>query len=237
MRIQLLVLAIAACESTQAAPTPSAPALYDHDAMTRLHMRSHYDMASAIQHLVIRSDLYDVTVIARMIADAPDSPGLKRWDTDISLLRANARELSRAPNDEEACRRTARLMATCANCHVDSKVGAMFTSFPPIPADGPAIEQRMSRHVWATDRLFEGVVGGATDSWLAGLDALTATPAPFSPLDADRALLAKSLQDQATAAKKRAGDDFAARALAYGEILVTCSACHAADRTAHAGGR
>jgi hypothetical protein len=236
MRAVLLLLAITACESTQAAPASSA--LYDHDAMTRLHMREHYDMASAIQHLVIRNDLYDVMVIARMIADAPESPGLQRWQTDISFLRGNARELSRAPTNEEACRRTARLVATCANCHIDSKVGGLFTSFPPPPSDGTSTAQRMARHSWATDRLFEGVVGGATDSWTNGLDVLAASPAPSSPLDADRALLAKSLQDLATATRKRvASDDFAARAVAYGEILVTCAACHASDRADHARDR
>ena len=89
----------------------------------------------------------------------------------------------------------------------------------------------MARHVWAIDRLSEGMIGAVNDSWLAGLDVLAQTPAPFSVLDSDRAALARRLQDLADETRKHVGEDgLEARAHAYGELLVTCSACHADDR-------
>lgn len=222
-----LLLALAACETTHADPAPT----YDHDAMVRFHMRDHYDMLRAIEHLVIRDDLYDVKVIARSIGDGLDEPGLERWKSQVGFARANARELASAPSNDEACWRTARLAATCANCHIDAHVDNIFSSPPPKPPDGTALDARMARHVWAADRLFDGVIGGANDSWRSGLDVLAETPPPFSVLDTDRVALAARLQDLADQTRKHAAkDDFAARAHAFGEILVTCSACHTADR-------
>ncbi len=224
----VLLIALAACETSHADPAPVA---YDHQAMVRFHMREHYDMLGAIQHLVIRDDLYDVTVIARTIGNGLDEPGLERWKGQASLARSNARELAAAPNTDEACRRTARLAATCANCHIDARVGNMFGPPPPVPPDGKALDARMARHVWAADRLFEGVIGASDNAWLAGLDVLAQTPAPFSIVDADRIALAQRLQDLADSTRKHAAKDSSAeRARAFGEILITCSACHTADR-------
>ncbi len=79
-----------------------------------------------------------------------------------------------------------------------------------------------------------GDIGGANDSWNAGLDVLAQTPAPQSPVDADRKALARRLQDLATQACKQVAvkDDyaFATRARQYGEILVACAARHTAPK-------
>ena len=84
----------------------------------------------------------------------------------------------------------------------------------------------MVRHVWASDRLSEGVVGAATDSWRAGLDVLAQ-----APLADARTANARKLWELATAAKQQIDkSDFATRARTYGEILVACQACHASDR-------
>jgi len=223
--IALLMVGLVACESSHAAPRSATS---DREALVRAHMRAHYNMLGAIQHLVIRDDLYDAAMIARTISNQLNEPSLG-YAGQAQFARANARELADAPNIEEACRATARLAATCANCHVDAHVTRLFGSPPPAPAEGKTVDARMARHTWATDRLFEGIIGGADDSWLAGLDVLAQTPSP-SP-DARRATLARRLQDLAQQTRKRGTkDDFGARARAYGEILIACSACHATDR-------
>jgi mono/diheme cytochrome c family protein len=58
------------------------------------------------------------------------------------------------------------------------------------------------------------MIGDADDAWRAGLDVLAATP----------------LALPAYQARHSAKDDLAARAQRYGEILVTCVACHTAPR-------
>lgn len=221
-------LALAACEASHA--DTHVPA--SHEAMVRSHMREHYDLYGAIQHLVIRRDLHNVRGIARSIGSAPNEPGLERWAPQAALVRTRAAELAAAPADDEACRRTARLAEACARCHVDAYVVPMFGSPPPVPAAGTQVSALMARHVWATERLSEGMIGAMTESWRAGLEVLASTPAPWSVLDADRAALTRRLQSIAEQTRSQAPDnDLAAQARAYGEILVTCAACHAGDRT------
>ena len=87
----------------------------------------------------------------------------------------------------------------------------------------------MARHLWATDRLWEGIVGGADDAWRAGLDVLSTTPLPASELPKEQSTFGRKLQRLAEQARLRQATDTAQdRARSYGEILVTCSGCHAA---------
>jgi hypothetical protein len=93
----------------------------------------------------------------------------------------------------------------------------------------------MARHLWATDRLWEGVVGSSDDAWRAGLDVLAVTPLPAAQLGDERAMIAHRLRRLAEDARKtRGGGQLVERARDYGEILVTCAACHATqvDRNA-----
>jgi len=86
----------------------------------------------------------------------------------------------------------------------------------------------MARHRWAADRLWEGLVGGDDEPWRAGLAVLAATPIRWPELG-ERKGLARSLQQLAEQAQKRqATDSIADRAQLYGEMLVTCTACHTA---------
>jgi mono/diheme cytochrome c family protein len=123
----------------------------------------------------------------------------------------------------------AKLAAECASCHVASGVVPEFASPPPTPPDKPTIEARMTRHLWASERLWEGIVGMADDSWRAGLDVLAATPLPASQLGQDRAVFARKLQRLAETARTPTtnGPD---RATAYAEMLSTCAACHTARK-------
>ena len=95
------------------------------------------------------------------------------------------------------------------------------------PPDQPTLEARMLRHRWATERLWEGIVGGSDDAYRAGLDVLAVTPLPFKQVS-EQAGLARQLQRAAEQARKTmAKDDVDERARRYGEMLVTCAACHA----------
>ncbi len=228
MRVMpFLILALAACEPSHA--DPAVPS--DREATIRSHMREHYDLFGAIQYVVIRNDLYTTRALARSIGHAPAIPGLDRWMTQAALARTRAAELAAAPGTDEACRRTARLAEACARCHVDAGVVPMFGS-PPPPPGATTDKDRMALHRWAAERLSEGMIGSVNDSWLAGLDALAKAPAPWSVLDADRAALATRMQQIAEQTRKQAAStDLGGRARGYGEILVTCAACHAGDRT------
>jgi hypothetical protein len=86
----------------------------------------------------------------------------------------------------------------------------------------------MARHVWATDRLWEAVVGAEDAPWRQGLEVLAAAPLPFVSADDGRRALGRTLQRLATSA--RTLDRLDDRGRAYGQLLETCAACHTAPR-------
>jgi hypothetical protein len=209
-------------------PRPPTSVRFEHDMMVRFHMHENFDLLRAIEKLLVRGKLDEAKALASSIANAPEEPGLEPWTTESALVRQRAEMVAVAPSVDEALRREARLAEACAGCHLNAGVVPEFKGAPAIPPDKPTIEARMARHLWASDRLWEGLIGDADESWRAGLDVLAATPLPFSQVGGDRATLARELQRKADEARtSNATDKLADRARAYGEILVTCAACHA----------
>lgn len=219
----LFVLANVACRGASAAPDDPA-VRFEHDMTVRFHMHENYGLVQAIERLLIRNKLDDAKSFANAIALAPDEHGEQAFAVEAARVRAAAASLARSATVEEACRRTATLAGECAGCHVASGVMPEFASPPKLPPDGTSIDARMARHLWAGDRLWEGVIGGVDDSWRTGLDVLAATPLPATTLGTEREALARQLQRLA----KRGHDVKATeRPAAYGDILATCAACHA----------
>ena len=193
--------------------------------MVRYHMHENFDVLRSIELLLVHGKLDEAKALARMIAEAPDEPGLAPFAGRAAAVRERAAAIASAPSIDEGCRREARLAAACADCHADAGVLPEFTQPPRLPPDADTIKARMARHVWATDRLWEGVVGESDESWRAGTDVLAAAPLPWSVADRDRQALAARLQHAADTARNAPAAD---RPRQYGEILVLCAACHTA---------
>ena len=230
--MQKITLAIALAGCSVAAATPPQPGKqFEHDMIVRFHMHENFDLLRAIEKLIVRGKLDDARAFALTIAQAPDEPGLEPFAKRAAEVRERAQALAAAVSIDEAARREARLAQACADCHVDAGVLPEFRDVPPVPPDHPTIAARMTRHLWATDRLWEGMVGDSDEAWRAGLDVLAATPLPFSSVEKDRVLLAQQLQRLADEARHtQATDQLRDRARAYGEILATCAACHASGK-------
>jgi cytochrome c553 len=233
MRAHLALLALAACQAASSAPLPSPrptppPADFEHDMMVRYHMHGSLDLLRAIDRLLLHNHLDEARALARSIAEAPAAPDLGAWATQAQAVRERAAALASAPSIDEACRREARLGEACATCHVATHVQPEFHTPPALPPDLDTIPARMARHRWAADRLWEGLVGGDDAPWQAGLEVLAAAPLRWPELG-ERKGLARLLQRLAEQARQRgATAGPAERATTYGEMAVTCAACHAA---------
>ena len=217
----------AAEEGPPAAPSTSAR--FEHDMMVRFHMHENLGLLRAIEKLLNRGRLDDAKQLARAISDAPDEPGLGPWAAYATTVRDHAARLAAASGLDEACRREAQLAGACSNCHTASGAAPEFRSPGRVPPDESTIEARMARHLWATDRLWEGVVGGADDAWADGLDVLAATPLSSPSFAGPRLSFAGQLHTLADRARQRRKTDGPGdRAQSYGEILVVCAGCHTA---------
>ena len=231
-RLVLALAVLAGCTNAtatgRAGSGSDAPASrFEHDMLVRFHMHENFGLVRAIERLLLRGKLDEARELAHGIAIAPDEPGMTAWAAQATRVRERAAALASAKTLDEALVADAKLASECASCHVASGVMPEFGSPPSLPPDRPTIEARMTRHLWASERLWEGLVGGADDSWRAGLDVLALTPLPASQLGPDRAVLARNLQRLAETARKQTTND---HATAYAEILSTCVACHTAKK-------
>jgi len=228
IRLALLaVIALAACHSSAAdTPKPEVPPVrFERDMMMRYHMHQNFDLLRAMERLLIRGKLDDARRFATSIAESPDDPAHGPWATHSIAVRDRAAAVARSTDLLDAIRKTAKLGATCGNCHGELAVSPEFKQHPKVPADKPTLAARMARHRWAADRLWEGVIGNSEAPWRAGLDMLAT--APFEE-PADRKSFARQLQQLATQARRPSPGPLTDRATIYGEILVVCASCHTA---------
>lgn len=231
--VAMLTIAVGACGhpasgSDDHQAQPPEPPRFERPAMVRLHMQRHFDDLHQIERLLVAGKLDDAKSLAFLLTKPASDPGMAPWAAESADVVEAARALAAAPGIDEACRREARVAAACAECHFRTQKVPIFPVPSPAPAEGPLPAARMARHQWAVDRLWEGIVAGADHPWHEGLDVLASTPLPFTPIT-DAPALAAHLQELARSAlakQKEGAETLEDRARVYGEILVTCAACH-----------
>ncbi len=223
-----VLLVLTACSQTSYAnpqvdlPEPSRPVQLDRPAVVQFHMRTHLDDLKAVQRHLIAGKLDDAQAAAFMLTKPANDPGLAQWQVQTDRVVSEAKGLTDAKTVTDGCKRLARVAEACAECHVKTQTTPVFPAAAPAPTDD------VGRHEWAVDRLWEGMVAGTDAPWVSGLEVLAGSPMPATTLP-EGATLASRLQQQATAALDRHRDQsetLDSRTAAYGELLVTCSACH-----------
>lgn len=211
------------------AAAPAERIELDRPRVVRFHMQRHFDDLRAIERQLIAGRLDEARALAHLLARPAGDPGIAPWAPEARQVADAALALAAAPSLDDACRRAARVSAACAACHLRTRAAPVFPPPPSLPPDRPTRDARMARHLWATDRLWEAMVGGSEPAWHGGLAVLADAPLPFAATDTSR--LARRLQDLARdqLSPATAAADHAA---AYGELLVTCAGCHARSRSA-----
>ena len=222
-------LALASCvqaTSSDQGPTdePTLARTSESERVARYHLFHKLDLSRAIEMLLVRGQLDEVRPLGRAIADTPADPE-EPWHRYSVRLRNEAAGVAYANNLETGLRAAARLAKVCAECHDATYPLPVFWPSPELPFDLPTPAARLERHVWASDRLWEGMISSADQPWLGALDVLAAAPVPAL---ADREELASKLQLLADQTRKQwRTDSLERRASRYGEILIACAGCHA----------
>jgi hypothetical protein len=215
---------LAACAG-QPAQAPSAQAPMGD------RMWFHFGETSVIQTAVLEGDLNRVAEPARLLAQNASSSGLPPGsDTYVEALRGYARSAAEASDLSAAALATGQLGATCGSCHQGLGQGPRFDSEGWPAASSTYVGGHMIRHMWAADRLWEGLVGPSDEAWTAGATSLAGEPLRVEELG----LPAQGVDE----AKKLAGllhdlggtaesiTDPSERGRTYGRVLATCASCH-----------
>ena len=149
------------------------------------------------------------------------------WSGFVARMRDAARRITDSTSAAQAAAAAADLGVSCGMCH--KQHGGPKVSVEPAPVAEQTVVSRMKRHVWATERLWEGLFVPSDEAWLAGAKALGTDPFPKEALKTGGVHARSAASDFVKLAAKAPGAKSAdERANLYAEMLVSCGACHQA---------
>jgi hypothetical protein len=206
-----------------AAPPRSSPSALQRG------MRGHFAEVAAIGRALAFGRLDDARAHARALAG--DTPSARVGAGELAAIRELAGEIAAARSAEAAYPALGALATACAACHVRGRVAPTGDVVAEPEEDGSPSD-RMARHRWAADRLWEGLILPSAARWDAGLAVLVEAPLPVAALTDDRAAettvagWSDRLRERARAARRARlpGE----RAHHVGTLLASCASCHAA---------
>ena len=145
----------------------------------------------------------------------------------MNRLRRGAEHVVAAATLQEASRGAASMAAACGQCH--TAVGApLRLDDPSAVPEGDDLGSHMVRHLWAADRMWDGLMSPSDELWSAGATALADDPLFLGgPEDrgAEIDRLAREAHQIATEARRTGDTD--ARAELYARLITGCAGCHA----------
>jgi cytochrome c553 len=194
-----------------------------------VNMPSHFADVLEIHSALISGATGDAQSAARELLAQRPPVMLEEWTPYVYGMEEAARHVAEADNLAAAASAASELVESCGRCHLALGVKLTMTVSDPPPAEGDAAAI-MRRHKWAFDRLWEGLVLPSERAWSLGAAAFVDLPycaqAPTAERDDDAVLRAHEtlvgLEQTAREAKS-----WSARAGVYGQMLPTCSTCHA----------
>ncbi len=144
--------------------------------------------------------------------------------TESEDLAAVAREAAEATDIGSAAAAVARVGEACGSCHAENKVQPIILG-QVRRRDGKTLVERMGRHMWSADLMWQGLISHSVLPWQEGARALAKAPlfkagpdmgVSQSRLDEISALATEALKPQS----------WKSRAEVYGRFLAACSDCH-----------
>jgi hypothetical protein len=232
MRPSLLLLTVLACDGetsrTAAPPTPAPvpatpappPLPTPHPEEVRGHMHAHFARASDAAVALLRGELSDARVaLTQLATDRPPAGWPLEKHEAVTAMQEAARRGAAAETLKPVAEALGDVLVACGSCHATASGGPLY---PPddLTLSTDDVRDHMQRHLWAMDRLWEGMVQPRELSWTMGLQVLAFDPPITDPEwdETDQAAL-RRLHDLSTATGLSHGTH-------YGRLLAECGACH-----------
>jgi cytochrome c553 len=217
------LLGLSACAQDDEPPSPEE---------VTAHMAEHFSRASDLQRAVVNGDMDAVREAANWLADHSKMSGAPTsWDPYLEEMRTAADVAAGSEDLYTAAKATARVGAACGDCHKAHGAKVRFDIEGALAEGGDAIAH-MKRHVWASARLWEGLVVPSAEVWQTGAQALDEVPLVPEEFTDDTELMAEvgvtANKVHELGAAARQALEPSTRAATYGEMLATCSRCHTA---------
>jgi len=195
------------------------------------HMHEHLSRISALKAFIIAGQLEDLREPAMWLAEHEAAPGLPGdWAPYVEELRHYARQVASAKHLGIAAASVSEMARTCGDCHQANGFDVAFGYDERPPEDVHNIMADMQRHLWAADRMWEGLIGPSDVAWDRATDILaevTLRPSDITKT-ADQEAPVKNLLTRARELGEECGRAISpeSRSALYGELLSLCASCH-----------
>jgi cytochrome c553 len=249
MRLLLPVLVVAcasfACEAESTAPPPRAqhaspgaapvepppvPPAPEPEPRAELaqHMADHFGIALQARDAVIRGEPDGARGALIWLAqhsysgEVPDA-----WAEWVRAMQAAAAVARDSDNLRVQAAAVANMAARCADCHRAQQAKVAFEpagfeeALEPNPTE--PLQDRMHRHLWAAERMWEGLIADDPGRYAAGAAVLAEAP-PTGGADPGLGAHLKAVQELGLRARKATTGE--GRTNLYAEFLSRCAACH-----------
>lgn len=235
----LAVLSISACgDSTPSQPAPTSPvpptgagaAVKAPPTPTQLLMRAHFEKAIEARSALIADDMEAARTAMAWLAgnDAGQNELPEALRPHLAGMREKAGTFAAATTFSQAGEAFAGMLTHCGDCHAEAHTGPRF---PDVAApQGTELRDRMRKHAWAADRMWEGLIlrDQARYDDAARSLADVVVRAEELPANTNDPVRVQAVADnvRALAAAGLASTDWPTRAQNYGKFLATCATCH-----------
>ncbi len=191
-------------------------------------MRAHAKDAELIRRAIIKGEPQEAGKPADSLIHLLDEEQLpSSWNAPVERMLASTRRVKDSSDTAGAAAALADVGTSCGWCH--QRLGGPSPSFSEAPEDDGSLAARMRRHVWATERLWEGLYAPSSRAWKAGAQVLKNASFPKEVLDKGGVYAKSAAKEFGKVAVRipkvhRSTD----RAAVYAELLGTCASCHQA---------
>jgi hypothetical protein len=190
-------------------------------------MKAHFNQTATIREALISGKIHKAVRPAAALTRIQVKELPKLWQRSVQQLQVASKRIREGSDLQEIAAATADIGRACATCHAAG--GGPKIKVGVAPSDGGTMAERMKRHMWATERLWEGIYGPSDAAWKAGVAALEVNPFPNEALNKGGVHARSSAARFSKHAKGAGGQKTAdQRTRLYSKLLATCAPCHEA---------
>lgn len=211
----------------EADPAPPDPAETLSNRITAL-MEGHYTAAISAHNAVVRGDLDGLRYHLDRLHQAALPPGAPAdWAPTYARLQETAGRGAAVTDLVGAAAVVGSVAEACGNCHVAAGAAALYP--PQAEPEGTGLQGAMHSHLWASERLWQGVVDPSGGGWDLGAQHLLDTQVFEGVADSmhiSEEVLVREAFLREIGREALQTSSLEARGELYGRVLTSCAGCH-----------
>ena len=202
-------------KSETAAPDPAL--------LERMHRN--LTVITRMRDALVFGDLATSSSMARDFANGLSAATEDDAASSFGSLIQHVRAVGHARSPADGARAIAGLARACGDCH-EARAAAVHLPDIGQPPSGTDTKTLMQQHRWASERMWEGLIGPSSERWVRGTAVFGMLPRCHVIVDLQPATNDLCTRVQRLAHHAHGESTTGAQAEIYGRLLATCADCH-----------